>query len=103
MQCLNFAWGNETAKSIIIDVRNVKAVPQKDEEAMSLFEDNKIDIIVNLAGIVTKHDFWNTDESEYDSIMNTNAKGIFFISQAVGQQMKDKHVLLVIGIQCQMN
>ena len=52
----------------------------------------KIDILVNSAGVVTKHDFWNTDEKEYDSIMDTNAKGTFFMSQAVGKQMVEKHI-----------
>ena len=57
-----------------------------------MFEDNKIDILVNSAGVVTKHDFWNTDEEEYDVIMDTNAKGTFFMSQAVGKQMIEKHI-----------
>lgn len=81
-----------TAKGILIDVRDVSVLPQKVEEAAALFEDNKIDILVNSAGVVKKHDFWNTDEKEYNSIMNTNAKGTFFMSQAVGKQMIEKHI-----------
>lgn len=84
--------GGDTARSLLIDVRDVSALPQKVEEATALFEDNKIDILVNSAGVVTKHDFWNTDEEEYDSIMDTNAKGTFFMSQAVGKQMVEKHI-----------
>lgn len=84
-------WGG-TARSLLIDVRDVSALPQRVEEAAALFEDNKIDILVNSAGVVTKHDFWNTDEKEYDSIMDTNAKGTFFMSQAVGKQMVEKHI-----------
>lgn len=84
--------GGGTARSLLIDVRDVSALPQKVEEATALFEDNKIDILVNSAGVVTKHDFWNTDEKEYDSIMDTNAKGAFFMSQAVGKQMVEKHI-----------
>ena len=80
------------AKSIVIDVRNVTLLSEKIKEAAELFEENRIDILVNSAGVVTKHDFWNTDEEEYDSIMDTNAKGTFFMSQAVGKQMVEKHI-----------
>lgn len=76
-----------TAKSLLIDVQDVSALPPKVEEAAELFEDNKIDILVNLAGVVTKHNFWDTDENEYDLIMDTNAKGTFFMSQTVGRQI----------------
>ena len=76
----------------MIDVRDVSDLPQKVEEATALFKDNKIDILVNSTGVVTKHDFWNTDEKEYDSIMDTNAKSTFFMSQAVGKQMVEKHI-----------
>lgn len=67
-------------------------MPQRVEEAVRLFEDNRIDILVNSAGVVTKYDFWNTDEKEYDLIMDTNAKGTFFMSQIVGKHMIEKHI-----------
>lgn len=41
--------GGGTARSLLIDVRDVSALPQKVEEATALFEDNKIDILVNSA------------------------------------------------------
>lgn len=63
------------------------------------FEENRIDILVNSAGIVAKHNFLETTEEEYDSIMNINAKGTFFISQEIGKYMiKNKikgHILNV--------
>ena len=80
------------AKGVLIDVRDIKNLPQKVKEAAALYEDNKIDILVNSAGVVTKHDFWNTDEEEYDAIMDTNAKGTFFMSQTVGKMMVERHI-----------
>ena len=69
--------GETTSKGLIINVRDVETLPDKVKEAAALFEENRIDILVNSAGVVTKHNFWDTDETEYDSIMETNAKGTF--------------------------
>lgn len=77
----------ENVKAIVIDVRDIKKIHSKIDEAVSLYEENRIDILVNSAGVVTKHDFWNTDLMEYDAIMDTNAKGTFFMSQEVGKLM----------------
>ena len=70
----------------------METLPDKVKEAAALFEENRIDILVNSAGVVTKHNFWDTDEAEYDSIMETNAKGTFFMSQAVGKLMVEKRI-----------
>lgn len=79
-------------KGLLIDVRDTEHLPDKVKEAEALFEENKIDILVNSAGVVVKHDFWGIDEKEYDGIMDTNAKGTFFMSQAVGKAMIEKQV-----------
>lgn len=79
-------------KGLLIDVRDTEHLPDKVKEAESLFEENRIDILVNSAGVVVKHDFWGIDEKEYDRIMDTNAKGTFFMSQAVGKAMIEKQI-----------
>lgn len=79
-------------KGIVIDVRDVSTLPDKVEQASSLFGRDCFDILVNSAGVVTHHDFWHTDESEYDAIMDTNAKGTFFMSQTVGRRMVEKGI-----------
>lgn len=85
--------------SLIIDVRDTEKLSAKVNEAASLFDDNRIDILVNSAGVVIKHDFWKIDEAEYDAVMDTNAKGTFFMSQAVAKLMIEKgtkgHILNV--------
>ena len=73
-------------------MRDTEHLPDKVKEAEALFEENRIDILVNSAGVVVKHDFWGIDEKEYDGIMDTNAKGTFFMSQAVGKAMIEKQV-----------
>ena len=79
-------------QGLLIDVRDTEHLPDKVKEAEALFEENRIDILVNSAGVVVKHDFWGIDEKEYDRIMDTNAKGTFFMSQAVGKAMIEKQI-----------
>lgn len=79
-------------KGLLIDVRDTEHLPDKVKEAEALFEENRIDILVNSAGVVVKYDFWGIDEKEYDRIMDTNAKGTFFMSQAVGKAMIEKQI-----------
>lgn len=51
----------------------------------------KIDILVNNAGVLGG-DISNADEDQYDLIMDTNLKGAFFLSQAIGKYMKRENI-----------
>ena len=62
-------------------------MPGKVREAASLFDEKKIDILVNSAGVVSHSGFEKMTEEEYDSIMDINAKGTYFMSQAVSKFM----------------
>ncbi|WP_158799972.1 SDR family NAD(P)-dependent oxidoreductase [Pedobacter sp. L105] len=42
----------------------------------------QLDILVNNAGVEKNHSFWEVTEEEYDLVMNTNLKGVFFLTQA---------------------
>ena len=42
----------------------------------------KIDILVNNAGLERRGDFWDVTEADYDTVLNVNLKGVFFITQA---------------------
>ncbi|MFD1514538.1 SDR family oxidoreductase [Halomarina rubra] len=46
-----------------------------------------IDVMVNNAGIFRTNDFLETTESEYDQVMEINAKGVFFSAQAAAKRM----------------
>ena len=72
---------------LLLNVLDVKAMPGKVKEAANLFPENRIDILVNSAGVVSHSGFENMTEEEYDSIMNINAKGTYFMSQAVSKFM----------------
>lgn len=42
----------------------------------------QLDILVNNAGVERNHNFWEVTEQEFDFVMNTNFKGVFFLIQA---------------------
>lgn len=71
---------------------NVDAIPEKIKEAASLYEENRIDILVNSAGIHHTLSFDNMTEEEFDRIMDTNVKGTFFVSWAVGNYMIENRI-----------
>ena len=80
-----------SVRHIVIDVTDISLLNRKVREAATLFEENEIDILVNSAGLVAHNDFMHMDEVEYDRIMDTNAKGTFFMSQVVSQLMIEKN------------
>jgi len=41
-----------------------------------------IDILVNNAGLERRADFWEVTETDYDTVLDVNLKGVFFITQA---------------------
>ncbi len=67
----------------------------KDVQAMvdtSLQFLGKIDILVNNAGILTRTPFLEISENEWDSIIETNLKGYFLMSQSVALAMSQGEV-----------
>jgi NAD(P)-dependent dehydrogenase (short-subunit alcohol dehydrogenase family) len=73
------------AHAVTLDVTNIASIRGGVTEAESAL--GPIDVLVNNSGVgVTKH-ATDTDEADYDFVMNTNAKGAFFVAQAVGSRM----------------
>ena len=91
--------GGGKAHYIVIDVTDVNTMPEKVRLAADMSSTGRIDILVNSAGLVSHSDFYHMTENEYDSIMDVNAKGTYFMSQAVGKLMIEKktkgHILNV--------
>ena len=59
----------------------------KDIVAAALERFECIDILVNNAGIIRRKDALEVDEHDWDEVMNVNLKAVFFLSQAVAQQL----------------
>ena len=47
----------------------------------------RIDILVNNAGIIRREDALDFSEEDWDAVMDTNLKVLFFLTQAVGRHM----------------
>lgn len=82
----------ENAKGIVLDVTDVKNMSSKIEEASKLYKENRIDILVNSAGIGVKTNFYEMSEQEYNQIMDVNVKGTFFMTQNVAKYMEKNNI-----------
>lgn len=59
----------------------------------------KVDILINNAGIIRREDSLDFSESNWDDVMNINARTVFFFSQAVANQfIKQGHGGKIISI-----
>ena len=64
----------------------IKEFENKFQEICGILGEKKIDILVNNAGVRGGH-LSKATEEEYDKIMDTNAKGTFFMTQLVAKYM----------------
>lgn len=76
---------------IQLDNTKVSEFKSKFEQALKLAPGNRIDILVNNAGVLGCH-ISNGTEEEYDQVLDTNLKGVFFLSQLVATYMKENHI-----------
>ena len=82
----------DNSRYIILDVTNVKKIKSTIDEAIQLFDENRIDILVNSAGVGVKNNFFEINEEEYDLIMNVNAKGTFFMTREMSNYMIENNI-----------
>ena len=75
-------------KSVILNLSSIKEIEESVSKAISIY--GHIDILVNSAGIhSTKvfENFMEVEEKDYDSIMDINLKGTYFVTQKVAKHM----------------
>jgi meso-butanediol dehydrogenase/(S,S)-butanediol dehydrogenase/diacetyl reductase len=73
------------ALALKVDVTHREAAERMVQETVAKF--GRLDILVNNAGIVAVAPLLETDEATWDALMNVNAKGVLFCSQAAARQM----------------
>ena len=72
-----------------LDISSVHEI----EKVFSVFLKNrKIDIFVNNAGTNGGDLFPNTLETDYDKVLNTNLKGMYFVSQEIAKYMVENKI-----------
>ena len=77
----------QQAKFVAADVSVMQNVIDLVNNAIAAF--GTLDILVNNAGVEKNHDFIDVTEQEYDFVMDTNLKGIFFGIQAFTRYCRD--------------
>jgi glucose 1-dehydrogenase len=68
------------ASFIAADVSVRQNVYDLVDQAVAVY--GQLDILVNNAGVERNHNFWEVTEQDFDFVMNTNFKGVFFLTQA---------------------
>ena len=83
--------------SIKADFGSIEPVQRVVDEAVAAF--GKVDILVNNAGIIRRADSIEFSEADWDAVMDTNLKVVFFLTQAFAKQaMKQETGGKVINI-----
>lgn len=79
--------GSENVKAIVLNLNDVSSFSKKIEDAKKLFKENRIDILVNSAGVNPRKGFFEISEYDYDSTMAVNVKGTFFLCRTIAEDM----------------
>jgi NAD(P)-dependent dehydrogenase (short-subunit alcohol dehydrogenase family) len=75
----------------VMDVTNVETLRTVFYDAISKSTYGRIDVLVNNAGVLGCH-LSDGKPSEFDNVISTNLRGVFFLSQIVGHYMKDNGI-----------
>jgi 2-deoxy-D-gluconate 3-dehydrogenase len=71
--------------SIKADFGSIDPVQRVVDETLAAF--GKVDILVNNAGIIRRADSIEFSEADWDAVMDTNLKSVFFLTQAFAKQV----------------
>jgi len=74
---------------IVLDVTNTRNMIGKVEE---FIKNRKIDILVNSAGILDKEGWLEKTPENFDTVMSTNLKASYFMSQTIAKHMLEKKI-----------
>ena len=73
------------AALIAADLSTIEPVQRVVDEAIARL--GRLDILVNNAGIIRRADAVDFSEDDWDAVVDTNLKSVFFLSQAAGRHM----------------
>ncbi len=84
------------AIDIEADLSTIGSIPDVIAQTLSALGD--LDILVNNAGIIRRADSLQLSEADWDQVLDTNLKSVFFLAQAAGRHMVAKSHGKIINI-----
>lgn len=76
----------------VFDMQNVGEMKTKLYSLIKEFNIERIDVLVNNAGLSAGNSVGNTSEADFDKTLDTNLKGTYFLSQVVSNYMVENHI-----------
>lgn len=84
------------AVNIRADLSSIEPVRRVIDEAVEGL--GKVDILVNNAGIIRRDDLLQFSEEDWDAVMDTNLKTLFFLSQVAAKGMTERGAGKIVNI-----
>lgn len=89
-------YGAEKVTSILLDIGDITQIPTFVEK-LATYTD-RVDVLINNAGITDPMPLEVVDEAAWDKMFNVNAKGPFFLSQALFPFLKKAEYPSIVNI-----
>jgi 2-dehydro-3-deoxy-D-gluconate 5-dehydrogenase len=84
------------AEQVVIDLMQKDAIQTVISKALNTF--NKIDILINNAGIIRRTPAIDFSEKDWDDVMYLNSRVVFFLSQAAAKDMMKRKYGKIINV-----
>ena len=86
----------QQAEIFVLDVCNLKNI--QDLRGFVLERFGKADILVNSAGYKVRKMAWDVGEDDWDAMLDTGLKGLYFCCQAIGSIMRDRQYGKIVNL-----
>jgi 2-dehydro-3-deoxy-D-gluconate 5-dehydrogenase len=76
------------ATTVTLDVRSLESISDCVSSVAARY--GRLDVLVNNAGVNVRRSAFDVSEEDWDTVLDVNLKGLFFMAQAAGRVMRDQ-------------